>query len=332
MNGKLHSTDDVGERQRFDYWHDCVCDAFVNLDCNSNNRSTFSGRIEIQEVADLRLISMSSDEMTLLRSTRQISKSREDDLLLPVECARKSLVKQDGRDAQLSCGDFVLVDSMRRYEVIFESGFQHTVLKIPRQLILQRVGHVDHFTGVRVDGSRGAGRLASRYIELLSHEAESMSNDALRRVAGVTLDLVAAALATIRDNSTLCETSTRTAWRMRIKGLIDDNLADPSLSLSSIAQALNISPRYVSAIFAAHDISTNQYIWERRLEKCFETLADRSQSGRSISEIAFSFGFNDVSHFSRKFKARYGQSPRDMRARTRLSTQIRELAISHVKI
>ena len=136
MSGRVLSTDDVSERKRFDYWHDCVCDAFVRLDCNSHKRSTFSGKIQIQNVADLRLISMSSDEMTLLRSSQQITKSREDDLLLPVEFGRKSHVRQGSRDAQLGCGDFALVDSTRRYDVILENGFQHKVLKIPRPLML----------------------------------------------------------------------------------------------------------------------------------------------------------------------------------------------------
>ena len=31
----------------------------------------------------------------------------------------------------------------------------------------------------------------------------------------------------------------------------------------------------------------------------------------SLSEIAFSWGFNDASHFSRSFRERHGMSPRD---------------------
>jgi AraC family transcriptional regulator, positive regulator of tynA and feaB len=82
-----------------------------------------------------------------------------------------------------------------------------------------------------------------------------------------------------------------------------------------IAAALAMSARYVSDIFGANEQSVSHYIWERRLQKCHAALADPFQRGRSISSIAFGWGFNDTSHFSRLFKSRYGVSPRDYRAR-----------------
>nr|WP_291557272.1 helix-turn-helix domain-containing protein [Comamonas sp. SCN 65-56] len=44
-------------------------------------------------------------------------------------------------------------------------------------------------------------------------------------------------------------------------------------------------------------------------------MCDPRASARSVSEIAFAWGFNDAAHFSRAFKNRFGCSPRDMRAR-----------------
>jgi AraC-like DNA-binding protein len=46
-------------------------------------------------------------------------------------------------------------------------------------------------------------------------------------------------------------------------------------------------------------------------------LGDPAQHGRAISDIAFACGFNELSHFSRAFKARFGQSPRHYRASRR---------------
>ena len=42
---------------------------------------------------------------------------------------------------------------------------------------------------------------------------------------------------------------------------------------------------------------------------------DARQAGRGVSEIAFAWGFNDASHFSRAFKQRFGMSPKEYRAR-----------------
>ena len=43
------------------------------------------------------------------------------------------------------------------------------------------------------------------------------------------------------------------------------------------------------------------------------TSATRRCAARTISEIAFGWGFNDAAHFSRAFRARFGCSPRDVR-------------------
>jgi AraC-like DNA-binding protein len=43
-------------------------------------------------------------------------------------------------------------------------------------------------------------------------------------------------------------------------------------------------------------------------------LCDPALRNRTISDIAFSWGFVDASHFSRAFKARFGCTARDVRA------------------
>jgi AraC family transcriptional activator of tynA and feaB len=39
------------------------------------------------------------------------------------------------------------------------------------------------------------------------------------------------------------------------------------------------------------------------------------QAGRTLSEIAYAWGFSDMTHFSRRFKAAYGVLPSDYRRR-----------------
>ena len=53
-----------------------------------------------------------------------------------------------------------------------------------------------------------------------------------------------------------------------------------------------------------------------RLQRCHEEIADPSQAHRLISEIAFSYGFNETAHFSRVFARQFGYPPRALRSRT----------------
>jgi AraC-like DNA-binding protein len=46
-------------------------------------------------------------------------------------------------------------------------------------------------------------------------------------------------------------------------------------------------------------------------------LASPRFCGRKIADIAFSCGFGDISYFNRKFRQRFGASPREVRERPR---------------
>jgi AraC-like DNA-binding protein len=80
-----------------------------------------------------------------------------------------------------------------------------------------------------------------------------------------------------------------------------------------VAQALGVSPRYVQMLFAEEATTPSTYILERRLERAAERLG-REGLRQTITEIAFSVGFNDLSYFCRAFRKRFGAAPRDYRA------------------
>jgi transcriptional regulator GlxA family with amidase domain len=54
-----------------------------------------------------------------------------------------------------------------------------------------------------------------------------------------------------------------------------------------------------------------------RLARCRQALEDSLQDHRTVSEIAYGWGFSDMTHFGRCFKAAYDVSPRDYRKNTK---------------
>jgi AraC-like DNA-binding protein len=311
MAAITHSTNDVPPQKSFEYWHDLICGAFVSLDCSSPKRDSFNGSISSQSISSLYLTTMVSDRMDLVRSPRRIATAREDCFLVALEARTRSALEQDGREGILDAGDFALVDSTRPYTVLFQEDFEHHVLKIPRRELIQRAGPLDSVTGLTISGASGAGKLASTLLRTLS--GVSLAPSAQDQVAGTLIDLLAVALGSRLADGKVCESSVQTAWFVRIRNHIEANLGDPALSRSTIAAALGVSIRHVSSVFAANGMSVTSYIWERRLHRCHMALADQSQRGRSISSIAFGWGFNDMSHFSRVFRDRYGASPKEHR-------------------
>ncbi len=105
------------------------------------------------------------------------------------------------------------------------------------------------------------------------------------------------------------ETMRETA-RARIQGFIHRNLSDPDLTIDRIAKRMQCTKRYLHKVFSKEGETLNQYIWAKRLDLCRARLSRPDLSDKSITEIAFSCGFSNAAHFSRSFRARFGEAPR----------------------
>lgn len=55
------------------------------------------------------------------------------------------------------------------------------------------------------------------------------------------------------------------------------------------------------------------YILRRRLEECARQIGNPAWNAHTLTEIAFSWGFNSAAHFTRTFRERYGLAPREYR-------------------
>jgi AraC family transcriptional activator of tynA and feaB len=56
-------------------------------------------------------------------------------------------------------------------------------------------------------------------------------------------------------------------------------------------------------------VIANYQIQARCVARCRKALEDPLQAHRTVSEIAYGWGFCDMTHFGRKFKKAYGLLP-----------------------
>jgi AraC family transcriptional activator of tynA and feaB len=99
-----------------------------------------------------------------------------------------------------------------------------------------------------------------------------------------------------------------------VRAAVELLLSNPSVGRAEVAQAAGISVRYANALLAEQNTSIARLIQTRRLARCRMALEDPLQKHRTVSDIAYGWGFSDMTHFGRSFKAAYGLSPRDYRA------------------
>jgi AraC-like DNA-binding protein len=129
-----------------------------------------------------------------------------------------------------------------------------------------------------------------------------------QRLGANVVELLATALREVAGDGPQ-QVMPRAAHLLRAQRYIAGHLADPDLSPPDVAQALRISVRYLYLLFQAEGTAPAHWILERRLEQASRLLADPLQAGRTITDIAFSVGFKDASHFTRAFKSRHGLGP-----------------------
>jgi len=101
----------------------------------------------------------------------------------------------------------------------------------------------------------------------------------------------------------------------RVRQYINEHLTEGTLSPGQIAEGAGISVRHLHRLFARRGTSVSEWIRVQRLEHCWKDLGDPRQRERSITEIAYFWGFNDSAHFSHSFKKHFGVSPRSYRLR-----------------
>ncbi len=312
MDSRRISTEIVPRRQAFAFWQDVICDTFIHLDCTSSHTGSFSGELTSQPLGDLTLSSMASDAIDLTRSRARISAAREEYCLIVLQGRGRTLAEQDGRRTVLEAGDLALFDSARPYFAALEAGFHHYVLKVPRGAVRRRLGAIEMVTATRVPGGAGIGKIACGFIRGLLDEAGAVDDPTCRKLAETSIDLVAAALASALPVATAASV-TRVAHLARAKAFIAANAQRFDLAPEHVAAASGVSQRYLRELFADEGDSISRYIWTYRYEKCKAALSDPAQAHRAISDIAFGWGFNDMSHFSRLFRTRTGVSARAFR-------------------
>jgi AraC-like DNA-binding protein len=71
--------------------------------------------------------------------------------------------------------------------------------------------------------------------------------------------------------------------------------------------------RSLHLLFEVEGVSFGHWVTRRRLEEIKLLLANPSTADRSIADIAFAWGFNDLSTFYRAFQTAYGVKPGDIR-------------------
>ena len=307
------TTDGAPGPRRLALWQDIVCDVYVQLDCKSDLGSAFRGSVTRTKLGQAFCSEASSQRQDVFRTPSRIARAHEDFILIALGKHGAGGVVQDGRETLIHPGEFAIYDTTRPYELHFDEAFTQAILQVPRNMLLRRLAGTEALTAIAFGSDRPLQKLAHDFVYQLCQSADRIGEEHAAQLSEQAVDLIAMALSERLGSQPLASSTHRSSLLYRLKAHIRAHLADPELSLAATAAALGISPRYVNDLLSDEKTSFQRYLLRERLTHCKRDLASPSLAHRHVSEIAFAWGFNDLSHFGRVFREHYGASPRDWR-------------------
>ncbi|MDB5395553.1 MAG: AraC family transcriptional regulator [Rhodospirillales bacterium] len=309
----IFSTAQVHPRDRFDCWHSVACKDLVPHDSKPENRETFQAELRSSTLARIGLILFKNSPMKVSHTARHIALAGNDNLFICRQFGGETRLEQYNRQVVLETGDFLLLDPRIPYAGTFSEGSQLLVLKVPRALMEARIGQTREVAAYGIKPLSAETNLISTHIALLSTKEEPLSTATEWVVERQVLDLVAIALNKLANGGRPRLSSARSLVRMTIRAAVEELLTDPLVNAEKVAAAAGISVRYANSVLAEEDTSIARLIQSKRLEHCRAALEDPLQAHRKVSDVAYGWGFSDMTHFGRKFREAYGLLPSEYR-------------------
>jgi AraC-like DNA-binding protein len=291
-----------------------VSQSFVPLRVHSDRPEPFRGGVRSAASDDVHLSVVTADAHVIQRTPALVARREQCYFKLGLQLSGTGLLIQDGREAVVRPGDLAIYDTNTPYSLVFEERFSTAVLMVPHRLIELPTDAVRGMTATTLTGEDGLARVVSGFLGGLAGQLDELDGPVGARLARNAVDLVTTMYAQQLDLARDADKPHRPMLR-RVQAYIDDHLPLPDLNPSTIAAAHFISTRHLHAIFHEEGLTVSSWIRTRRLDRCRRELIDPFAAHRPVSEVAGRWGFPDAAHFSRAFRAEFGESPSAVRAR-----------------
>lgn len=306
-NEVIISTQHVPSAQRQEYWESHVDKYVIDIDCPPALSTEIEAVLTHRDLNILKVNEITANAHSVHRSCLSIKNDQRDSIFACLMTKGTGYSYQGTLSAQHSPGDMVIYDTKVPYGHGFPDDMSMFVLDMPRHLFEQ--SQLPNGQLLKIDKQLTSGASSTDAIlKLLTHKTTNHRQQVIHGEEVVrhiqSLLLVATGH---KSNQYL-----RVLFK-ECQEYIEANLADSELNAEHLSQHFSVTVRQLSRAFESHGVSINRYIWRQRLQKTREELI--CSPHLSITEIAFSWGFNHSAHFSRVYKQCFGETPRQTQSR-----------------
>ncbi|WEY38043.1 helix-turn-helix domain-containing protein [Paraburkholderia sp. SUR17] len=306
------STADVPVCDRMAYWEAICAQTLVGLRCSSLSPAGLE--VEKTDIAlpGLGIADISGQDHVIERSPALVRQLPKESLFACQILNGRAYFIQYDRCLLVEAGDVVVYDTRVPYLFGFLTPMRQLLIDIPVAMFDERFDAGLPALPLRIAPKPGAGVMLGTALRagVERFMKAPVEGDAARFVEH-TRTLVAELIDAEVNGAGTSRASL--SYLLTAKQYIATHLGDPELAPQAVADAVGLSLRHLSRLFAAEGESITQYIWAERLSRAHRELVDARLRKTSIGEIAFRWGFSSQAHFSRAIRERYGASPMALR-------------------
>lgn len=305
------TTDQIAPRERAPVWCEWIGRHFGGLQSDLYGDTEFEGHMAATQAGDAVFTQLEANRHRVLRTQAGTGCSDGDYLKIVAPLRGSASVEQFGRQTWVNPGAWTIYDTTGCYTVQNPQPVEHLIVMLPKTQMAERGLRLEPLMARCVGGASGISRVALAAMRSTYQELPHMSGAAARGAGELIAQLVLLSLIELSGRQTAL--TQREALKDRILAYIALNLQDPRLSVEHIAQALNCSKRHLHNAFANDEDTLASHILRLRLQACVRELRQSGPQARPITDIALSWGFSNLSHFSRAFREFAGCSPSELR-------------------
>ncbi len=289
-------------------YHEAFQDAFAGVDQSNWGGAPSECRFKTAALGALQVSRLSAPSHV---ATWAGGRRASDSLKILVQRRGETQFAQGETTYALPPGGWLLCPRSQAYAVINKTAVDQVLIEAPLDTVARRA--IGRLNAPLVHAEpHGAARVLGTLLSTLADEIDALDDASSARFADTLADLIATlALSEVRRHA--ADILPAELLRERAQLFIKAHLTDPELNVKAVARAMNCSERYVYKAFETDDVTPDRYIWDARLSRCGEVLADPAWADCSISEVAYRHGFASSAHFSRAFRTRFGVSPSEAR-------------------
>jgi AraC-like DNA-binding protein len=306
----VFTTDPIAPAKRYSAWRDAICNFYVHVDVKATRTEDYRGFIREGHFGEVVLTDILLSEQRIRRDSQHISRLDKDCYYLQLIHSGKVNVLQRGETHHSNAARGAIFSATEPYELECVGEVRSFYLEIPRDQFAQRFPSERIPVSATINSTRGLGRIATEFCAMLAAEGAKLDAGAKAHLGGQLMDMLAYSLQSGANDIPASEGSVQQARLRSVQQWIEAHIGDPGVSLEKIASANGMSLRTLHLLFRHCEMSASEWIWNRRLQLCYDEIAKGDR--RSITSIAFDHGFNSSAHFSTMFRRRYGLSPRDV--------------------